>query len=41
MGQQPIDFGDVMVTGGYSGARAYCQCKLAQIMFTIDLAAAL
>jgi NAD(P)-dependent dehydrogenase (short-subunit alcohol dehydrogenase family) len=28
-------------TGGYSGARAYCQSKLAQIMFTIDLAAAL
>jgi NAD(P)-dependent dehydrogenase (short-subunit alcohol dehydrogenase family) len=30
-----------MLTGGYSGARAYCQSKLAQIMFTIDLAAAL
>lgn len=40
-GQQPIDFDDVMLTGGYSGARAYCQSKLAQIMFTIDLAAAL
>src|SRR5204862_4119222 len=40
-GQQPIDFEDVMLTGGYSGARAYCQSKLAQIMFTIDLAAAL
>jgi NAD(P)-dependent dehydrogenase (short-subunit alcohol dehydrogenase family) len=26
---------------GYSGTRAYCQSKLAQIMFTIDLAAAL
>src|SRR5215467_3388705 len=24
-GQQPIDFGDVMLTRGYSGARAYCQ----------------
>jgi NAD(P)-dependent dehydrogenase (short-subunit alcohol dehydrogenase family) len=35
-GQQPIDFDDVMLTGGYSGARAYCQSKLAQIMFTID-----
>jgi NAD(P)-dependent dehydrogenase (short-subunit alcohol dehydrogenase family) len=35
-GQQPIDFDDVMLTG-YSGARAYCQSKLAQIMFTIDL----
>jgi NAD(P)-dependent dehydrogenase (short-subunit alcohol dehydrogenase family) len=40
-GQQPIDFDDVMLTRGYSGAQAYCQSKLAQIMFTIDLAAAL
>jgi NAD(P)-dependent dehydrogenase (short-subunit alcohol dehydrogenase family) len=40
-GQQPIDFGDVMLTRGYSGARAYCQSKLAQIMFTIDLGAEL
>jgi NAD(P)-dependent dehydrogenase (short-subunit alcohol dehydrogenase family) len=40
-GQQPIDFDDVMLTRGYSGARAYCQSKLAQIMFTIDVAAAL
>src|SRR5215470_17898045 len=40
-GQQPIDFGDVMLTQGYSGARAYCQSKLAQIMLTIDLGAAL
>ena len=40
-GQQPIDFGDVILTRGYSGARAYCQSKLAQIMFMIDLAAAL
>jgi NAD(P)-dependent dehydrogenase (short-subunit alcohol dehydrogenase family) len=37
-GQQPIDFSDVMLTHGYSGTRAYCQSKLAQIMFTIDLA---
>ncbi len=36
-GQQPIDFSDVMLTRGYSGARAYCQSKLAQIIFTIDL----
>jgi NAD(P)-dependent dehydrogenase (short-subunit alcohol dehydrogenase family) len=36
-GQQPIDFTDVMLTRGYSGARAYRQSKLAQIMFTIDL----
>jgi NAD(P)-dependent dehydrogenase (short-subunit alcohol dehydrogenase family) len=40
-GQQPIDFGDVMLTRCYSGARAYCQSKLAQIMLTIDLGAAL
>ena len=37
-GQQPVDFADVMLTRGYSGARAYCQSKLAQILFTIDLA---
>jgi NAD(P)-dependent dehydrogenase (short-subunit alcohol dehydrogenase family) len=37
-GQQAIDFGDVMLTSGYSGVRAYCQSKLAQILFTIDLA---
>ena len=30
-----------MLTRGYSGTRAYCQSKLAQIMFTIDLGAAL
>jgi NAD(P)-dependent dehydrogenase (short-subunit alcohol dehydrogenase family) len=37
-GQQPIDFSDVMLTHGYSGVRAYCQSKLAQIVFTVDLA---
>ncbi|HZZ24852.1 MAG TPA: SDR family NAD(P)-dependent oxidoreductase [Roseiarcus sp.] len=37
-GQQPIDFSDVMLTRGYSGVRAYCQSKLAQILFTLDLA---
>jgi NAD(P)-dependent dehydrogenase (short-subunit alcohol dehydrogenase family) len=37
-GQQPIDFGDIMLTKNYSGTRAYCQSKLAQIMFTFDLA---
>jgi NAD(P)-dependent dehydrogenase (short-subunit alcohol dehydrogenase family) len=37
-GQQAIEFGDVMLTHGYSGVRAYCQSKLAQILFTIDLA---
>ncbi|MDL2401189.1 SDR family NAD(P)-dependent oxidoreductase [Rhizobium mayense] len=38
VGQQPIDFSDVMLTHGYSGVGAYCQSKLAQIMFTFDLA---
>jgi len=37
-GQQAIEFDDVMLTQGYSGVRAYCQSKLAQILFTIDLA---
>ena len=37
-GQQAIDFSDVMLSRSYSGAAAYCQSKLAQIMFTIDLA---
>jgi NAD(P)-dependent dehydrogenase (short-subunit alcohol dehydrogenase family) len=37
LGQQAIDFDDVMLTRGYSGIRAYCQSKLAQILFTIDL----
>ena len=37
-GQTPIDFGDVMLEHGYSGTRAYAQSKLAQVMFTIDLA---
>ena len=37
-GQQAIDFDDVMLMRGFSGRRAYCQSKLAQIMFTIDLA---
>jgi len=37
-GQETIDFGDVMLTKGYSGTRAYRQSKLAQILFTVDLA---
>jgi NAD(P)-dependent dehydrogenase (short-subunit alcohol dehydrogenase family) len=41
LGQRPIDFDDVMLTGSYDGIRAYCQSKLAQIMMTIDLAAEL
>jgi len=38
LGQAPIDFDDVQIEHGYSGQRGYCQSKLAQIMFTIDLA---
>jgi len=38
LGQQAIDFKDVMMTNDYSGMRAYRQSKLAQILFTIDLA---
>jgi len=41
LGQQAIEFDDVMLTRGYSGTRAYCQSKLAQILFTFDLAAEL
>jgi NAD(P)-dependent dehydrogenase (short-subunit alcohol dehydrogenase family) len=37
-GQMPIDFDDPMLERGYSGIRAYCQSKLAQVLFTIDLA---
>jgi NAD(P)-dependent dehydrogenase (short-subunit alcohol dehydrogenase family) len=37
-GQAPIDFDDVMLTRSYDGAQAYMQSKLAQVMFTIDLA---
>jgi NAD(P)-dependent dehydrogenase (short-subunit alcohol dehydrogenase family) len=37
-GQAPIDFDDVMLERDYSGVQAYCQSKLAQIMFTLDLA---
>jgi NAD(P)-dependent dehydrogenase (short-subunit alcohol dehydrogenase family) len=40
-GQMPIDFDDVMLERGYDGTRAYCQSKLAQVMFTLDLAAEL
>jgi NAD(P)-dependent dehydrogenase (short-subunit alcohol dehydrogenase family) len=38
LGQQAIDFDDVMLKHGYSGWRAYCQSKLAQILFTFELA---
>lgn len=38
LGQQAIDFDDAMLEHGYSAIRAYCQSKLAQIMFAFDLA---
>ena len=37
-GQAAIDFDDVMLERAYDGTRAYCQSKLAQMMFTFDLA---
>ena len=36
--QTPIDFDDVMIEKNFSGRRAYAQSKLAQVMFTLDLA---
>lgn len=38
VGQQEIDFDDVMLENGYDGFRSYAQSKLAQIMFTFELA---
>lgn len=37
-GQMAIDFDDVMLERDYTGVRAYCQSKLAQIMHAFDLA---
>jgi NAD(P)-dependent dehydrogenase (short-subunit alcohol dehydrogenase family) len=37
-GQMAIDFDDVMLERDYSGVRAYCQSKLAQVLFTFALA---
>jgi NAD(P)-dependent dehydrogenase (short-subunit alcohol dehydrogenase family) len=39
--QAPIDFDDVMLADSYTPSRAYAQSKLAQVMFTFDLAAEL
>ncbi len=36
--QQPIDFDNVMLNEGFNPGRAYGQSKLAQILFTMDLA---
>ena len=38
VGQAPIDFDDPMLERDYEGFRAYAQSKLAQIMFTFELA---
>lgn len=40
-GQSPINFDDIMMEKNFDGVTAYCQSKLALIMFTIDLAAEL
>jgi NAD(P)-dependent dehydrogenase (short-subunit alcohol dehydrogenase family) len=37
-GQSPLDFEDIMLERGYDAMKAYSQSKLAQIMFTIELA---
>jgi NAD(P)-dependent dehydrogenase (short-subunit alcohol dehydrogenase family) len=38
VGQSPVDFDDVMLERGYGGMNAYRQSKLAQVMFTFELA---
>jgi NAD(P)-dependent dehydrogenase (short-subunit alcohol dehydrogenase family) len=37
-GQSPVDFDDVMLEYGYDPMRAYTRSKLAQVMFTFELA---
>ncbi|MDP8925656.1 MAG: SDR family oxidoreductase [Actinomycetota bacterium] len=37
-GQSPLNFDDVLLERGYDGMKAYTQSKLAQVMFTFDLA---
>jgi NAD(P)-dependent dehydrogenase (short-subunit alcohol dehydrogenase family) len=41
LGQEPLDFSDLMMETSYDGVVAYRRSKLAQIMFTFDLAAEL
>jgi NAD(P)-dependent dehydrogenase (short-subunit alcohol dehydrogenase family) len=36
--QRPLDFDDLMLEEGYSDGAAYARSKLAQVMFTFDLA---
>jgi NAD(P)-dependent dehydrogenase (short-subunit alcohol dehydrogenase family) len=38
VGQAPLDFDDLMMERGYDPYEAYCRSKLAQVMFTFDLA---
>ncbi len=37
-GQSPVNFEDIMLEKNFNSTQAYCQSKLALIMFTIDLA---
>lgn len=37
-GQSPVNFDDIMLEKNFNATQAYCQSKLALIMFTIDLA---
>ena len=37
-GQSPLDFSNLMLERGYDAMKAYSQSKLAQVMFTFDLA---
>jgi NAD(P)-dependent dehydrogenase (short-subunit alcohol dehydrogenase family) len=38
LGQAPLDWDDLMFERGYDGYTAYCKSKLAQVLFTIELA---
>jgi NAD(P)-dependent dehydrogenase (short-subunit alcohol dehydrogenase family) len=38
IGQAPLDFDDLMLARGYDDYRAYAQSKLAQVLFTVELA---
>ena len=38
VGQYPIDFNNLMLEQGYDSMQAYCQSKLALVMFTFELA---
>src|SRR5215212_8296228 len=37
-GQSPLDYSNIMMERGYDAMKAYSQSKLAQVMFTFDLA---